>query len=33
MRFFNTTGPVAAADHYCAPPLARLDPDELLRLV
>ena len=33
MRFFNTTGPVVAADHYCVPPLARLDPDELLRLV
>ena len=30
MRFFNTTGPVVAADHYCVPPLARLDPDELL---
>ena len=33
MRFFNTTGPVDAADHYCLPPLARLDADELLRLV
>ncbi len=33
MRFFNTTGPVVAADHYCIPPLARLDLDELLRLV
>ena len=33
MRFFNTTGPVVAADHYCLPPLDRLDPDELLRLV
>ena len=33
MRFFNTTGPVVAADHYCIPPLARLDVDELLRLV
>ena len=32
MRFFNTTGPVVAADHYCIPPLARLDLDELLRL-
>ena len=33
MRFFNTTGPVVAADHYCIPPLSRLDLDELLRLV
>ena len=33
MRFFNTTGPVVAADHYCIPPLTRLDLDELLRLV
>ena len=33
MRFFNTTGPVVADDHYCIPPLDRLDPDELLRLV
>lgn len=24
MRFFNTTGPVVAADHYCIPPLDRL---------
>ena len=33
MRFFNTTGPVVADDHYCIPPLDRLDLDELLRLV
>ena len=33
MRFFNTTGPVVAADHYCIPPLARPDLDDLLRLV
>ena len=33
MRFFNTTGPVVAADHYCIPPLSRLDVDDLLRLV
>ncbi len=33
MRFFNTTGPVVAADHYRIPPLDRLDLDELLRLV
>ena len=33
MRFFNTTGPVEAADHYCIPPLERLDLDALLRLI
>ena len=33
MRFFNTTGPMVAADHYCIPPLDRLDLDELLLLV
>ncbi len=30
MRFFNTAGPVAPADHYCIPPLARLDLDDIL---
>ena len=29
-RFFNTTGPVVAADHYCIPPLDRLDLREVL---
>ena len=33
MRFFNTSGPVVAADHYCIPPLQRVDPDELLALI
>ena len=33
MRFFNTSGPVVSADHYCIPPLSRLDVDELLELV
>ena len=33
MRFFNTTGPMVAADHYCIPPLDRLDLDDLLMLV
>ena len=33
MRFFNTTGPVKPDKHYCIPPLARLDLDEVLRLV
>ena len=32
-RFFNTTGPVVAADHYCIPPLDRLDLGEVLDLV
>ena len=32
-RFFNTSGPVVAEDHYCIPPLERLDLDELLRLI
>ena len=33
MRFFNTTGPVAAADHYHVPPLERWDLEEIRRLV
>ena len=33
MRFFNTTGPVVPADHYCTPPLSRLNLDEVLGLV
>ena len=33
MRFFNTTGPVVPADHYCVPPLERLDLAELVRLL
>ena len=33
MRFFNTSGPVVAAKHYCIPPLERLDLDGVLRLV
>ncbi len=33
MRFFNTTGPVVAADHYLVPPLERLDMEEFLTLV
>ena len=32
-RFFNTTGPVVAEDHYRIPPLGRLHLDEVLRLV
>ncbi|MCY4200727.1 MAG: AAA-like domain-containing protein [Gammaproteobacteria bacterium] len=33
MRYFNTTGPVRAAEHYCIPPLERVDLDDLLRLI
>ena len=32
-RFFNTSGPVVPEDHYCIPPLQRLELDEVLRLV
>ncbi len=33
MRFFNTEGPVAREEHYCIPPLERLDLDEVLTLI
>ncbi len=33
MRFFNTTGPVAAADHYNVPPLDRVDLPGIRRLI
>ena len=33
MRFFNTEGPVRPDDHYCIPPLDRVNLDELLGLV
>ena len=33
MRFFNTTGPIRAAKHYCIPPLERLNLAEVLRLI
>ena len=33
MRFFNTEGPVRAGDHYCIPPLTRVDLDDVLALV
>ena len=32
-RFFNTSGPVVAEDHYCVPPLERFDLEEILRLI
>ena len=33
MRFFNTSGPVVAADHYCIPPLRRVNLGEVLALI
>ena len=33
MRFFNTTGPVVAEDHYCIPPLERLNLTEIRRFI
>ena len=33
MRFFNTSGPVVAADHYCIPPLERLNLADVRRLI
>ncbi len=33
MRFFNTAGPVRSADHYCLPPLERLDLDDVMALI
>ncbi len=32
-RYFNTEGPMEAEEHYCIPPLERVDLDELLTLV
>ena len=32
-RFFNTTGPVVRAEHYCIPPLGRFDLPQVLRLI
>ena len=33
VRKFNTEGPVVAADHYCIPPLERIDLDAVLGLI
>ena len=33
MRFFNTSGPVVPADHYCIPPLTRVDLDDICEVV
>ena len=31
--YFNTSGPVVLADHYCIPPLTRVDLDDVCQLV
>ena len=33
VRTFNTAGPVVAADHYCIPPLERIDLAAVLGLI
>ena len=33
MRFFNTAGPVNSDDHYCLPPLGRIDLEETISLI
>ena len=33
MRFFNRMGPVEREEHYCIPPLERVDLEEILTLV
>ncbi len=33
MRDFNTAGPVDPSDHYCIPPLQRVDLEEILHLI
>ena len=33
MRYFNTEGPVVADEHYCIPPLDRVDLEEILLLI
>ncbi len=33
VRQFNTAGPVVAADHYCIPPLERIDLDAVLGMI
>jgi hypothetical protein len=32
-RYFNTTGPVRAHEHYCIDPLKRIDLPEVERLI
>ena len=33
VRYFNTEGPVDAAEHYCINPLDRVDLEEVLALI
>jgi len=33
MRFFNTAGPVNLVDHYCLPPLGRLNLEDILSMI
>ena len=33
MKFFNTAGPVNCRDHYCLPPLSRVNLPEILELI
>ena len=33
MRFFTTEGPVNCSDHYCLPPLARINLEEIRGLI
>ena len=33
MRFFTTEGPVNCQDHYCLPPLGRLDMEDVMALI
>ena len=33
MRYFNTEGPIRPEEHYCIPPLDRVDLDEILTLI
>lgn len=33
MRFFNTAGPVNPIDHYCLPPLERIDLADVMQLI
>ncbi|MDM8515633.1 ATP-binding protein [Desulfobacterales bacterium HSG16] len=33
MRFFNTAGPNRSKDHYCLPPLTRIELEEILSLI
>ena len=33
MRYFNTAGPVICDEHYCIPPLKRIDQEEVIRLI